>query len=108
MALNLNKILFSSLLTVILMLPYLGSFSHLFEEHDHSTCEIYEIHLHALDLDCNIIDYQFAPSLEISSVADLMVVNSSKQKKFSFFDEGDFYSVDLNYTLRGPPRIQLF
>ena len=108
MALNLNKILFSSLLTVILMLPYLGSFSHLFEEHDHSTCEISEIHLHALDLDCHIIDYQFAPSLEISSVADLMVVNSSKQKKFSFFDEGDFYSVDLNYTLRGPPRIQLF
>lgn len=105
MALNLNKILFPSLLTVILMLPYLGSISHLFEEHDHRTCEISEIHLHELDLDCHILDYQFAPGLEISPVADFMVVNSSEQKKFSFFNEGDFYTVDLNYTLRGPPRI---
>ena len=107
MALNLNKILFSSLMSVILMLPYLGSFSHLFEKHNHSTCEISEIHLHELDLDCHILDYQIVSSLEISSVADLMVFNPSKQKKFSFFDEGDFYSVDLNYTLRGPPRINL-
>jgi hypothetical protein len=105
MALNLNKILLSSLLTVILMLPHLGYLSHLFEEHDHKTCEISEIHLHELDLDCHILDYQFSPSLEISSVTDFMVVYSSEQKKFPFFNEGDFYSKDLHDTLRGPPRI---
>lgn len=105
MAFNLYKILLSSLLTVILMLPHLGYLSHLFEEHDHKTCEISEIHLHELDLDCNILDYQFSPSLEISSVIDFMVVYSYEQKKFPFFNEGDFYSIDLHDTLRGPPRI---
>ena len=105
MAFNLYKILLSSLLTVILMLPHLGYLSHLFEEHDHKTCEISEIHLHELDLDCNILDYQFSPSLEISSVIDFMVVYSSEQNKFPFFNEGDFYSKDLHDTLRGPPRI---
>ena len=105
MALNLNKIFFSSLLTVVLMLPYLGSFSHIFEEHDHKTCEISEIHLHELDLDCHILDYQFAPSLEISSVTDFAVVYSSRQKKFPFFNEGDSYSIDLHDTPRGPPRM---
>ena len=108
MALNLNKILLSSLLTAVLMLPYLGSFSHIFEEHDHQTCEISEIHLHELDLDCHILDYQFAPSLEISSVTDFAVVYSSRQKKFPFFNEGDSYSIDLHDTPRGPPRMLFF
>ena len=105
MALNLNKILLSSLLTVILMLPYLGSLSHLFKEHDHKTCEISEIHLHELDLDCHILDYQFSPSFEISFVTDFIVVYSSEQKKFPFFNEGDFYSIDSHDSLRGPPKI---
>ena len=105
MGLNLNKIFFSSLLTAVLMLPYLGSFSHLFEEHDHKTCEISEIHLHELDLDCHILDYQFAPSLEISFVTDFAVVCSSRQKKFPFFNEENSYSIDLHDTPRGPPRM---
>ena len=108
MALNLNKILLSSLLTAVLMLPYLGSFSHIFEEHDHKTCEISEIHLHELDLDCHILDYQFSPSFEISFVTDFIVVYSSEQKKFPFFNEGDSYSIDLHDTPRGPPRMLFF
>ena len=102
---NLKKIFLPSLLTTVLMLPHLGSFSHLFEDHDHKTCEISEIHLHELDFDCDILDYQFAPSLEILFETDFNFVYASEYKKFPFFNEGDSFSIDLHYTLRGPPSM---
>ena len=49
MAINLKKIFLSLFLTAVLMLPYLGSFSHLFEDHDHKTCEISETHYMSLN-----------------------------------------------------------
>ena len=105
MAHNLKKIFLSSLLTAVLMLPYLGSFSHLFEDHEHKTCEIYETHLHELDLDCDILEYQFAPNVQI--LTDIYCSNfyASKDKKLPFFNEGDSFSKDTHDTLRGPPRL---
>lgn len=105
MVINLNKIFLSSLLTTVLMLPYLGSLSHLFEDHDHKTCEISETHLHELDLDCDILDYQFAPIVEISFETDFAFDYASHQKKFPFFNEGDSFSIDIYHTLRGPPKV---
>ena len=105
MVINLNKIFLSSLLTTVLMLPYLGSLSHLFEDHDHKTCEISETHLHELDLDCDILDYKFAPIVEISFETDFAFDYASHQKKFPFFNEGDSFSIDIHHTLRGPPKV---
>ena len=105
MAFNPNKIFLSSLLTAVLVLPYLGSLSHLFEDHDHKTCEISKIHLHELDLDCDILEYQFAPSLEISFETDFAFIYASQQKKFPFFNEGDSFSIDIHHPLRGPPKV---
>jgi len=102
---NLKKIFLSSFLTVILVFPYLGSFSHLFEDHEHKTCEISETHLHELDLDCDILDYQFAPSVQISTHIYCSIVYASKQKKLTFFNEGDSFSIDIHDTLRGPPKV---
>ena len=105
MAHNLKKIFLSSLLTAVLMLPYLGSLSHLFEDHEHKTCEIYETHLHELDLDCDILEYQFAPSVQISTHIYRSIVYTSQQKKIIFFNEGDSFSIDIHDTLRGPPKV---
>lgn len=105
MVINLNKIFLSSLLTTVLMLPYLGSFSHLFDDHEHKTCEISETHFHELDLDCDILDYQFAPSVEITFETNFAFDYASQQKKFSFFNEGDSFSIDIHDTLRGPPKV---
>ena len=105
MAFNPKKIFLSSLLTAVLMLPYLGSFSHLFEDHEHKTCEIYQTHLHELELDCDILDYQFAPSVQISTNINCSIVYASQQKKLIFFNEGDSFSIDIHYTLRGPPKV---
>ena len=105
MELNFKKIFLSSFLTAVLMLPYLGSFSHLFEDHDHKTCEIPETHIHELELDCDILDYQFAPSIEILSYKYGVIDFSFHQKKLPFFNEGDSFSIEMHGTLRGPPRV---
>ena len=105
MAINHNKILLPIFLTAVLMLPYLGSFSHLYEDHDHKTCEISETHFHELELDCDILDYQFAPSLEISSYKYGVFDYSFHQKKLPFFNQGDSFSIEIHDSLRGPPRV---
>ena len=105
MSLNVNKILLSSLLTGILMLPYWGSFYHLFEGHNHKTCEISETHLHEIDLDCDVLDYHFATSIEISHAAEYILASTSQQKKYTFFYLGYSFSIDAIDTLRGPPTI---
>lgn len=102
---NPKRIFLSTLLTAVLMFPYLGSFSHLFEDHDHKTCEISEAHLHELELDCDILDYQFAPIIEITFETDCDFVFPSQQKKFPFFSLGDSFSIDTNTSLRGPPLV---
>ena len=104
-AFKLDKIFLSSFLTAVLILPYLGSLSHLFEDHKHKTCKIFQTHLHELELECDILDYQFAPRIEISSYKYGVFVYSFHQKKLPFFNEGDSFSIDINYTLRGPPRL---
>ena len=105
MELNFKKIFLSSFLTAVLMFPYFGSFSHLFEDHDHKTCEISETHFHELELDCDILDYQFPSSVEISSNRYEVFVYSFHQKKLPFFNQGDSFSIDIHDTLRGPPRV---
>ncbi len=82
MPIKVSKFLLSSLLTWILMLPYWGSFSHIFEGHDHKTCEISETHLHEIELECDILDYHFSPSIEIfKAVAKLIAVVPKIKKK---------------------------
>jgi hypothetical protein len=104
MALKLKKIFLSSVLTAVLMLPHFGSFSHLFEDHNHKTCDISQTHLHELELDCDILDYQFAPSIEISPGTRGTLIPISQQKKFTSFYFGYSFSIDTIDTLRGPPN----
>ena len=104
-AFKLDKIFLSSFLTAVLILPYLGSFSHLFEDHKHKTCEIFQTHLHEFELDCDILDYQFAPSLEIASYKYGVFDYSFRQKKLPFFNQGDYFSIDIHDKLRGPPGV---
>lgn len=103
MELNFRKIFLASVLTAVLMLPYLGSIFHLFEDHDHQTCEISETHLHELELDCDILDYQFAPSIKFTPEGLSILVQTSKQKKFTSYYLGYSFSIDTIDTLRGPP-----
>ena len=104
-AFNPEKIILSSFLTVVLILPYLGAFSHMFVDHEHKTCEISQTHLHKLELDCDILDYQFAPRIEISFLIHDIFIYSFHQNKLPFFNQGDSFSIDIHYSLRGPPSV---
>ena len=84
MAFNPKKIFLSSLFDGCLDVALFGVFSHLFEDHEHKTCEIYQTHLHELELDCDILDYQFAPSVQISTNINCSIVYASQQKKLIF------------------------
>ena len=57
------KTLIPTFLTFILLLPYGGSFLHLFEDHEHKTCDISIVHFHQIDFDCDVFDYYFTPKL---------------------------------------------
>jgi hypothetical protein len=103
MQFDLKKISISLLLTVVLMFPYWGAFSHLFEDHNHQTCEISETHLHEIDLDCDVLEYQLASSIQLSFGAIAIVSLPSQQKKTSFYYTGYSYSLDTVDKLRGPP-----
>ena len=100
-----KKIFLPSFFTAVLMLPYLGNLSHLFEDHDHKTCEISETHLHEIELDCDILDYQFASRIEISFENNDNAIFSFQHKKTSFFYLGYSYSIDIVDSLRGPPSV---
>ncbi len=103
MSFNVKKIVLSSFLTGVLMLPYWGSFYHLFEDHNHTSCEISETHLHEIVLDCNVLDYHFAPSIEISYPFESLVVPLAHQKKITAYYLRYSFSVDPLELLRGPP-----
>lgn len=103
MELNFRKIYMVSVFAVTLMLPYLGSIFHLFEDHDHQTCDISETHLHDLELDCDILDYQFSPSIEFTPESLNTLVQTSEQMKFLSLYLGYSFSIDTIDTLRGPP-----
>ena len=87
------------------MLPYLGNLSHLFEDHDHKTCDISQTHLHNIELDCDILEYQFASSTEISDENNGNIILSFNKRKTSFFYLGYSYSINTVDKLRGPPSV---
>ena len=99
------KIFSTTFLIFVLMLPYLGSFLHLFQGHDHKTCEISETHLHQIDVDCEILDYHFPTVIEISNEILTSLDLSPQQKKTSFFYLGYSFSIDTIDLLRGPPSV---
>ncbi len=97
------KILISSFLTFILLLPYGGSLLHLFEDHEHKTCDISIVHIHEIDFDCDIFNYYFTPKIEVSNSIfnnDLIVYDKSNicLRPQLYFDP-----LNNPYFLRGPP-----
>ena len=103
MSSNWLKILLASFLTLVLMFPYVGSFLHMFEDHLHETCEISETHFHGVELDCDILDYNFATSIQLSHEIDYLTFVSYPKEKISSFYSGNSFLIDTVDNLRGPP-----
>ena len=97
------KIFIPSILTFVLLLPYLGSFLHLFEDHEHETCDISIVHFHEVDLDCEVFEYYFTPKIEVSNFFPFFNLIICNKLKFSLDSRRFFESLINPYLLRGPP-----
>ena len=97
------KTLIPTSLTFILLLPYGGSFLHLFEDHDHKTCDISIVHFHEIDFDCDVFDYYFTPKIEVSNSIPYYNFTIFNKLKFSLSSRLNFESLINPYLLRGPP-----
>ena len=97
------KIFIPTCLTLVLLLPYVGSFLHLFEDHEHETCDISTVHFHQVDLDCDIFDYYFTPKIEISNSILYYDFTIFNKLNFSISSRLFFESPINPYLLRGPP-----
>ena len=97
------KIFISTCLTLVLLLPYVGSFLHLFEDHEHETCDISIVHFHEVDFDCDVFEYYFTPKIEVSNFFPFLNLIIHNNLKFSL-DSQRFFESPINlYQLRGPP-----
>ena len=97
------KTLIPTFLTFILLFPYGGSFLHLFEDHDHKTCDISIVHFHEIDFDCDVFDYYFTPKIEVSNSIPYYNFTIFNKLRFSLSSRLNFESLINPYLLRGPP-----
>ena len=100
---NWVKIIIPTFLTFILVFPYGGSFLHLFEDHEHKTCEINSIHFHQVDIECDVFDYYFTPKIQNSNNKFYCELNLYNKSKIHLRSELYFHSLNYPYFLRGPP-----
>ena len=97
------KIFIPTILIFVLLLPYLGSFLHLFEDHEHETCDISIVHFHEVDLDCDVFEYYFTPKIEVSNSIPYYNFTIFNKLNFSLSSRLNFESLTNPYLLRGPP-----
>ena len=100
---SLTNRLLSILLSLILITPYVGSLLHLLENHHHETCNISEVHLHQIDIDCDIYNYYFTPNIDKSNhilIENLVLFN---ERKISINFEQYTSSFTKSNLLRAPP-----
>ncbi|WP_051935713.1 hypothetical protein [Salegentibacter sp. Hel_I_6] len=98
------KHIFTLLLGVLLLLPAVISFSHIFSGHGHELCVNYsDKHFHSTSLDCELHSYQQGPALAKDFINFEPLVE--KQVKKQFFDFYQFLNDyhKLPFELRGPP-----
>lgn len=102
-----NKLL-ATLLLLVFLYPNAIAFSHIFEDHDHVSCNNTSLHFHKGESDCTICDFQLVsfnfevynspqffepniPSNKVKSCKDLLFCSVTKTTK----------------QLRAPPSILL-
>ncbi|UBZ06420.1 hypothetical protein LDL76_13765 [Salegentibacter mishustinae] len=98
------KHIFAISLGVLLLLPAVISFSHIFSGHGHELCYNYaDEHFHASSIDCELHSFHKNPALVANFINFEPFVE--KQVKKQFFDFYQFLSdyQKLPFQLRGPP-----
>jgi hypothetical protein len=91
------------LLIIIMLLPTIVQFAHVFEAHEQTNCKVLTSHIHEQEIDCSICDFH-SSSFDYS-FANLNEIISTN----NYITHADYYrskkhnAIKLLYSLRGPP-----
>ncbi|QYA26577.1 hypothetical protein G3I01_14050 [Gramella sp. MT6] len=90
---------------VLILLPGIISFSHIFSEHSHKLCDNYaEHHYHSKSLDCDLHKFSKKSVYHFTATEYLLVSEITEVKEifdyYSFLNEFE----PLHFDLRGPPQ----
>lgn len=101
---KLYKNIFFVFSAVLILLPPVVSFSHIFTDHSHKLCDNYaEHHYHAKSIDCELHKFHKNPALSISFPKYILVPDEHTQEEiFDYYQFLNEYE-PLNFYLRGPP-----
>ncbi len=97
---------FSALLFIIIMLlPTIIQFTHVFEEHEQTDCNVVTTHIHKHELECSTCDFNLNQNY-YSSNQDYQDTFITYQKKVCYkLYNFKYYHQHLSYSLRGPPEL---
>lgn len=104
---NRFNILGSLFLVIIMLQPLVVKGLHTFDDHQHSVCSNFDVHIHKKELECGIDQFHFS-LFNFSPVADI-----PEQKETVFGQVLDLYHYFhfdpqiSHQSLRGPPGLFL-
>ena len=96
----------ASLLVIILLVPSLVKFAHVFDHHTHTVCTNWQkLHFHEYDLECEFYDFKISPQITFEKTEFEIVITDND---FSF-NTSQYQSISdyqrLSFLLRGPPGL---
>lgn len=97
---------FSALLfIIILLLPTIVQFAHVFEEHEQTNCNEITTHFHEHELECSICDFNLNQNYSFV-IQEFQFNNFSFKNRFTLeLYNFKYYHQQLSYSLRGPPEL---
>lgn len=92
------------LLVIIMLFPSAFQFVHSFEDHDQSKCTETTTHIHELEVECSICDFQIS-TFTYSFNNEIVYSITQNQKLYAaYYKSKKHNSTKQSFSLRGPPR----
>lgn len=93
------------LLTLIMFLPTIVQFVHVFEKHEQVDCNEVTTHIHEHKLECTTCDFNLNPTYYHAIFQfEIKKINIDKIQYFNFYNF-KYYHQQLSFSLRGPPEL---
>ncbi len=91
------------LLTIIMLLPTIVQFVHVFEKHEQNSCNVLTAHIHEHEVECSICDFHIL-SFDYSFPSPIeFTINKNLSTYADYYKSKKHNSIKLSYSLRGPP-----
>lgn len=102
---SISRFVLGLFLSLVIMMPSFVMAGHIFEEHEHISCNEVKTHLHEAKVDCSLCDFHFSsfdfePELTIDFLTHSIILTSVDN-----YTSSDFNTSHNTYLLRGPPAI---